>query len=186
MLLGFDINHWKHPVPIETMIDEWGAKYLIGKVTEGTYYPQVYIDMYLNWKARTEAKNIPFGSFHYWRVTRDAEAQADYYREKSGITDFPPIIDVEKYFNIGFYSRYTNARKLRKLVERVKINFGVLRPIIYTSASHWLELTGNADFTDCDLWVANYGRVVPAIPVPWKEWEMWQYTKAYANRYDAN
>lgn len=186
MLIGFDVNHWKHPVPIEKMIDEWGAKYIIGKVTDGIYYPQKYIDMYLDWKKRTQDTGIPFGSFHYWRVTKDAEAQADYYREKSGINDFPPIIDVEKYFNLGHYSRYTNAKKLRKCVERIKINFEVKRPLIYTSASHWLELTGNADFTDCDVWVANYGRVTPAMPKPWTVYKMWQYTDRYKLRYDAN
>ena len=186
MLIGFDINHWKDPVPVEKLIDEYKAKYIIGKVTDGVYYPKRYIDMYLDWKARTEAKNIPFGSFHYWRVTKDAHAQADYYREKSGITNFPPIIDVEKYFNIGYYSRYINAKRLRKVIERVKINFEVKRPLIYTSASHWLELTGNANFTDCDLWIANYGRVTPAIAKPWKVWKLWQYTDRYALRYDAN
>ena len=186
MLLGFDVNHWKHPVPIERMIDEWGGKYIIGKVTEGISYPLRYIQMYNDWKKRTEAKDIPFGSFHYWRVGVGAEAQADYYREKSGITDFPPIIDVEKYFNLGIYSRYTNAKKLRKCIERIKTNFDVTRPIIYTSASHWLELTGNADFTDCDLWIANYGRVVPAIAKPWTKYKVWQYTDRYQLRYDAN
>ena len=186
MLIGFDINHWKHPVPIEKMIDEWGAKYIIGKVTDGTYYPQKYLDMYYDWKERTEAKDVPFGSFHYWRVTKDAHAQADYYREKSGITNFPPIIDVEKYFNIGYYSRYTNAKRLRKVIERTKTNFNISRPLIYTSASHWLELTGNADFTDCDVWVANYGRITPAIPKPWTKYKMWQYTDRYQLRYDAN
>jgi GH25 family lysozyme M1 (1,4-beta-N-acetylmuramidase) len=186
MLIGFDVNHWKHPVPIEKLIDEYGAKYIIGKVTDGVRYPQVYIDMYLDWKARTEAKKVPFGSFHYWRVTKDAHQQADYYREESGITNFPPIIDVEKKFNKGFYSRYVNAHRLRVCIERVKINFEVKRPLIYTSASHWLELTGNADFTDCDVWVANYGVVIPKIPKPWKVYKLWQYTDRYARRYDAN
>ena len=186
MLRGFDINHWKHPVPVEKLIDEYGGKYIIGKVTDGTYYPQRYIDMYLDWKKRTEAKNVPFGSFHYWRVTKDAEAQADYYREKSGITNFPPIIDVEKYFNLGHFSRYINSKRLRKCVERIKVNFDVTRPLIYTSASHWLELLSDADFTDCDLWVANYGRITPAIPKPWLVYKVWQYTDRYAKRYDAN
>jgi GH25 family lysozyme M1 (1,4-beta-N-acetylmuramidase) len=186
MLIGFDVNHRKHPVPIETLIDEYGGKYIIGKVTDGVRYKQEYIDMYYDWKERTQAKGVPFGSFHYWRVTQSAEGQADYYREKSGITDFPPIIDVEKYFNIGYYSRYINSVKLRKCVEQVKVNFNVKRPMIYTSASHWLELTGNADFTDCDLWVANYGRVTPAIPKPWTTYKIWQYTDRYAKRYDAN
>ena len=186
MLLGFDINHWKDPVPVEKLIDEYKAKYIIGKVTDGIYYPKRYIDMYLDWKARTEAKNIPFGSFHYWRVTKDAVQQADYYREKSGITNFPPIVDVEKYYNFGYYSKYVNAKHLRKVIERVKTNFNVSRPLIYTSASHWLELTGNADFTDCDVWVANYGRVTPAIPKPWTVYKLWQYTDKYQKRYDAN
>ena len=186
MLIGFDVNHWKHPVPIETIIDEYGAKFIIGKVTDGVKYPQAYIDMYNDWKARTEAKNVPFGSFHYWRVTKNAEAQADYYRQESGITNFPPIIDVEKYFNIGYYSRYANAKHLRKVIERVKTNFNVERPMIYTSASHWLELTGNADFTDCDLWVANYQVITPKIPKPWTDYVIWQYTDRYAKRYDAN
>jgi lysozyme len=186
MLIGFDVNHWKHPVPIETLIDEYGGKYIIGKVTEGTRYPEKYIQMYYDWKERTQAKGIPYGSFHYWRVTSNPEAQADYYREKSGITDFPPIIDVEKYFNIGHYSRYVNSVKLRACIEQVKKNFNVKRPMIYTSASHWLELTGNADFTDCDLWVANYQVVTPKMPKPWTEYVMWQYTDRYAKRYDAN
>ena len=186
MLIGFDVNHWKHPVPIEKLIDEYGAKYIIGKVTDGIYYADAYIQMYNDWKERTEAKKIPFGSFHYWRVTKDAKAQADFYREKSGITNFPPIIDVEKYFNFGYYSRYINAKKLRACVERIKVNFDVTRPMIYTSASHWLELTGNADFTDCDLWVANYGVVSPKIPKPWTIYKVWQYTDRYQNRYDAN
>lgn len=186
--LGFDINHWKHPVPIKRLVEE-GAKYIIGKVTDGTYYSQKYIDMYQGWKIDTKALGIPFGSFHYWRVTKDANRQADYYRAKSGLTDFPPILDVEKYFNLDFYSRYENARRLRKCVERIKVNFEVERPLIYTSYWHWLELTGNADFTDCDLWVANYGRIVPLIPKPWTRWVLWQYTKSYkldGKHYDAN
>jgi len=186
MLFGFDVNHWKHPVPIETMIDEWGAEFIIGKVTDGVSYPEAYIQMYLDWKKRTEAKGKPFGSFHYWRVTKDAHAQADYYREKSGETDFPPIYDVEKYYNAGYYSRYVNAQRLRKSIERTKINFGVKRPIIYTSYYHWLELTGNADFTDCDLWIANYGVVSPKIAKVWTEYKFWQFTDKAQGKYDGN
>lgn len=186
MLLGHDVNHWKSPVPVEDLFNKYGAYYLIGKATEGVSYPDAYIAMYNDWKARTKALDKPFGSFHYWRVTKNAQAQADYYREVAGITDFPPIIDVEKTNNAGYYSRYIAAQHLRKVVERVKINFGVLRPMIYTSYSHWLELVGNADFTDCDLWVANYGVVVPKLPQPWTEFKIWQYTDRFAGRYDAN
>ena len=189
MLLGFDVNHWKYPVPIEKLIKQEGAKHIIGKVTDGIYYPDKYIQMYLDWKARTKALNVPFGSFHYWRVTKDAHQQADYYREKSGICDFPPIYDVEKYFNLGYYSRYENAKRLRKSIERTKVNFGVSRILIYTSYYHWLELTGNADFTDCDVWVANYGVVIPRLPKPWTEAKMWQYTARYkldGKHYDAS
>ena len=190
MLLGFDVNRYRYPTPL-TKLTAVGGKFVIAKVTDGTYYRPDFIAMYDDWKAQAKELDLPFGSFHYWRVTRGAEAQADYYREKSGITDFPPIIDVEKYFNLGVYSRYTNAKKLRKCVERIKINFGVERPLIYTSYWHWLELTGNADFTDCDVWVANYGVVVPKIPKPWTKYKVWQYTKNYrlagfTRGYDAN
>lgn len=44
-LLGFDINHWKHPVPIQTLVEEHGAKYIIGKVTDGVYYKPDYITL---------------------------------------------------------------------------------------------------------------------------------------------
>ena len=50
-------------------------------------------------------------------------------------------------------------------------------PGIYTAKGYW-DQYGNKEayWKDKIFWVANYGVTSPAVPAPWTDWTLWQYT----------
>ena len=179
--LGLDLNRYRVGVPIKTAKQQ-GVRFLIGKATEGTSWLDPSYKPY-----QIEAKNkfLPFGGYMYWRVVYDAVKQAKWYVDNLGDTEFPPIVDVERINNVKYgtnvplRSRQTNINHLTIVLNEIERLTG-REPMIYTNAYSWSILTGNSGIiNEREAWVANYGRLIPYLPIPLKEWVLWQFTSSY-------
>lgn len=179
-VLGVDLNDYRKGVPLKTFKQQ-GGRFVINKATEGTSLVHETLEIY---RAEAASKNLPFGAYIYWRFIYDAAEQAEYYCEKLGKVQLPPIVDVERYFNRNsngspIVSVQANKNHLKVVLDTIenKLNF---KPMIYTNWATWNEQFGNWDLIkDYDLWVANYGRPSPWLPEPAENWVLWQFTNAY-------
>lgn len=180
-VLGLDLSHHRAGVPIR-IAKKQGVRFIISKCTEGT----THLDStYEDYKLETKNKYLPFGSFMYWRVIYDAVGQAEWYAKKIGKTDFPPIVDVERYLN-RVYGTNTPLRPISTNRNHLRIVLNVIeektgrKPMIYTNFASWRCLMGDAEFiNEYECWVASWGRYPPYLPVPLKKWRIQQFTNVY-------
>ena len=180
-VLGIDLNHYRKNVPLKTAKQQ-GVRFLLGKCTEGT---SMVDETYHPYKLEAANKFLPFGGYMYWRVGFDAVKQAKHYVDTLGDTEFPPIVDVERINNVKYgtniplYSHQVMVNHLRIVLNEIERLTG-RRPMIYTNAYSWSVLTGNNPMiNEYEAWVANYGRLVPYLPIPLKIWRVWQWTSTY-------
>lgn len=178
-----DASHWRWPTPLN-LPKKQGEQGWITKATEGTTWIDDYYD---DWQIEADERNIPFGSFHYWRAAYDAQVQAKHYFDIAtayGRPLFPPIIDVEKYNNTGVRTLNAASAHLHAHVLETEFLWGE-KPWIYTSYYVVKDLLGNPSWLgDYPLFVASYRETAPAIPVPWQgkpkpEYELWQHSKTW-------
>jgi lysozyme len=173
MLLITDTNHWR-PANFQELRN-YGVEANIVKATEGidfldsTFFPSV--------NEMTKIDML-WGAYHYFRHQYDSIKQAQHFYSAAKYTQLPPIIDVEKYNNLGL-SKQLFTEKLREMILETQNLFG-RRPWIYTGYYAWLELTTNTlFFKDYPLWLARYMQYPPSMiqtPYPWDKYILWQYT----------
>lgn len=100
---------------------------------------------------------------------------------------FPPIVDVERIFNVKYGTKSTpivsiqaNRNHLKIVLDTIEEKTGLV-PIIYTNFATWRALFQDWDIWDeYELWVANWrlGHS-PYLPFPQKRWLIHQFTAAY-------
>ena len=173
---GLDVSHWQANV-------DWAAHAAAGrlfawiKASEGTTFVD---NKYFIHTADAKSEGFYVGPYHYFRVQYNGAAQAQHLHSVVGSNprDIPPVIDVERYNNLG-YSQAVFAARLRNCLLETEALFGV-RPVIYTSRSMWHQLVGSAVWaSQYSLWVAHYTTaLIPLVPDDWssKGWTAWQYT----------
>jgi lysozyme len=86
-----------------------------------------------------------------------------------GDGDIRPVLDVEKT-KVG---KAATHEYVHSFVEAMR-DHGYA-PIIYTGAWFYNPQVGDDGF-GCPLWIAAYQDHEPALPRPWREYVMWQYT----------
>lgn len=183
-VLGLDLNDYRKGVPLRTAKRQ-GVRFVINKATEGTSLIHETLEDY---RAQSADLGLPFGAYMYWRFAFDAVGQAEFYCNVLGEVQFRPIVDVERINNRRtgggpIASVQANINHLRIVLNTVYEKTGV-KPMIYTNWATWNELFGNTDIfvkEGFELWVANYGRSEPWLPVPWQpdNWVLWQWTSSY-------
>lgn len=186
-VLGLDLNDYRSGVDLR-QAKRQGVRYVINKATEGVADGAHWIhDTLEEYRQKASDVLLPFGAYLYWRFAFDAVKQAELYLEHLGEVQFPPIVDVERINNRRegggpLVSVQANVNHLRIVLDTIEEKTG-LKPIIYTNWATWNEIFGNSTaFSDYKLWVANYGRSTPWLPVPWQpeNWLIWQWTSSYA------
>ena len=180
-VLGVDLNHYRPNVPLKQAKIQ-GVRFIIGKASEGLSWVD---ETYEPYKLESKNKNLPFGGYGYWRVIYDAAGQAAHLVKTLGETELPPIVDVERINNV-VYGTNTPLRPQSYMVNHLRIVLNEVerlsdrKPIIYTNYNSWNILTGNHPMiNEYEVWVANYGRLVPYLPIPLKLWRLWQFTSTY-------
>ena len=179
--LGVDLNRYRVDVPLKT-VKQQGGRFVIGKATEGTNWLD---PSYKPYQMEAKNKDLPFGGYMYWRVIYDAVKQAKWYVDNLGDTEFPPIVDVERINNVK-YGTNIPLRTHQQNINHLSIVLNEIErltdrePMIYTNAYSWSVLTGNHPLIlEYEAWVANYGRLLPYLPIPLKQWVLWQFTSTY-------
>lgn len=186
--LGLDLSHWSGEVDFQVSV-EAGIKFVFIKCTDGVDFHDPNYFYYLD---NAGAVSLPRGSYHYYRADEDPEVQARWFSDHADLCEFPPIVDVEV--------PGVDADTLRHFLETVHGLRGV-KPIIYTSLNKWRNVTPRGEdgripwASAYDLWIANYGVDLPAVPKDWYgEWSFWQFTDSapgsdygvYGNTADLN
>ena len=182
-VLGIDVNRYRVGVPLKQAKIQ-GVRFVIGKCSEGLSH----VDFtYEDYKLESKNKSLPFGGYMYWRVVYDAAKQAKHFVDTLGETEFPPIVDVERYNNV-YYGTNRPLRSIGANVNHLRIVLNEIerltdrKPMIYTNFGSWQTLTGSHSMVnEYEAWVASWGqnRIAPYMPVPLKEWKVWQWTNIY-------
>jgi lysozyme len=179
MILGTDISHWEDnpETPKEIDFNQMkmaGANFCIFKSTQGkTHVDRVF---QISW---ADCKGImPRGVFHWIDWTCPGLDQAKHFVDvvygKGDDPEITPVIDFEDRNNVPARSvanghLWNWLQYVEKTTNRV--------PMIYTSPAYWAEFgNNNVAWRKYRLWIANYGVLKPAIPAPWIDYAIWQYT----------
>lgn len=168
-LPGVDISHHQGAVNWQTMATSQ-AKYLFIRATYGTTLDTRFYD---NWD-NAKVNNIPRGAYHYYRNNFGGIEQAQAFTSALGGDwgELPCVVDCEDTQGT------VNATEMLLCLQEIERISG-RKPIIYTGAWWWNPRIGNVAWAkDYDLWVANYGVTVPALPLGWFTWKFWQYSSS--------
>lgn len=174
-ITGIDVSHFQEKVNWEE-IKSAGIDFAYYKATQGS--KEVDPEYHIN---REGARNsgIYHGAYHFYVAADDAAAQAKHFIQQvfpwSSNTHLPPVLDVEQ-------GSVTNATKPDKFAQDVLLwlteveKATGVKPIIYTNKPFGDEFLNHPDFSNYQLWVAEYGVKEPRLPKMWskKGWLMWQ------------
>jgi GH25 family lysozyme M1 (1,4-beta-N-acetylmuramidase) len=122
----------------------------------------------------------------YWKFSVDAVRQTNYYLDNIGEVQFPPIVDVEREYNVRpgtnqpIVSVLANRNHLGTVLSLIEEKTGI-KPMIYTNYASWLYLFGNWDqILNYPLWVANWRTAgEPYLPKPAVKYDLHQWTRLY-------
>jgi GH25 family lysozyme M1 (1,4-beta-N-acetylmuramidase) len=168
-----------------------GFSFAFAKSTEGSNF--VASSFSKHWKG-IQTAGLVRGTYHFFRPTTDARAQADLFlsvlEQNGGLetTDLPPVLDLEHFpssvrFQWESLSLDARVRAVRTWVDRVESQTK-RKVMFYTSFGFWSSfMPGIQDFVDQPLWIANFTeRETPFIPDEWeqagKTWTFWQFTES--------
>ena len=123
-----------------------------------------------NWK-EIKNTNILRGAYHYYRPNENSIEQANNFIKTVKLSkgDLPPVLDIEKISSI---QSLKNLKKgLKKWLNKVEKHYGV-KPIIYSGSSYFTDYL-KTEFSNYNLWIANYNRT--KVPIK-HDWKIWQYS----------
>lgn len=127
-----------------------------------------------NW-AGAKAVGVERGAYHFFQGNKDGKAQAAYFVSKVGadLGELAPGVDVEA--GAAGVTRAIFTQRLRDCLLEMERLTG-RRPVIYTSAGKWAELTTQPGWvSNFPLWLAAPGLPEPPLPMHATTWWLFQY-----------
>jgi hypothetical protein len=106
---------------------------------------------------------------------RPADSQIERFFDvlDSQSSDLPLVLDVELSREMSREGITACIGECADLVEQKDGR----KPIIYTARWFWdTNVLDSSDWSEYDLWVANYGVDRPTLPAGWDQWTVWQYS----------
>ena len=151
----------------DTEANKRPVDFIIAKATEGV---TIQDKQYAVNKAGAKEKKIPFGAYHYFSVTSDANQQANNFIRTAKLQagDIVPILDVEYQGKLTTKELRTRVLTWLKTVEK---KYG-RKPIIYTYANFYEDVFMTKEFSDYHFWLAHY-----KVSKPQNECSFWQFTE---------
>lgn len=172
-LRGIDVSKWQGEIDWDAVKAD-GIEFAFIRVSDGAARPDPAFAR--NW-AEAGRVGIARGAYQYFRPLEDPEQQADLLLAAigpPGPRDLPPVIDIEVADGV---EPREMARRMGRWAARVTKAIGT-RPLIYTSAIHWVELlAGSRLFRRHALWVAHYDVDCPSTPTAWRRWTIHQVSQ---------
>jgi GH25 family lysozyme M1 (1,4-beta-N-acetylmuramidase) len=130
---------------------------------------------YTNWKGAKDV-GLLVSVYHVVKPYQSADSQIYHLFDVLGDRkpDMPIALDVERKDHCSREVITACVRDCLRMVEQRDSR----RPIIYTAGWFWNpNVLPSSDWSDYDLWVANYGVSTPTLPSGWNEWRFWQYSE---------
>lgn len=172
---GVDVSHYQPNIDWATVHKTQNFAY--SKATEGTKY-----------KDNTFAKNyqgmksagMKRGAYHFFRASKDAVAQADFFAATilaqgfDAGSDLAPMLDVEVTDGVSPAEVVSGVRAFLGAAQK---KLGVTL-VLYTGPSFWTSTLGNPDLSSNPLWIAHYTKAAkPKIPSHWSSYSIWQFSE---------
>lgn len=139
------------------------------KATEGV--SMVDKDFKRNWQDAGRS-GLGRGAYHFFRSSKDGEAQARLFIKTVGdlrFKDLPPVLDIETIHRGGSMKKL-NEEAL-KWLETIEGHYGK-KPIVYTGSSFARDWLSKRITDNYPVWIAHYEKDRPDFD----GWTFWQFT----------
>lgn len=139
------------------------------KATEGV--SMVDKDFKRNWQDAGRS-GLRRGAYHFFRSSKDGEAQARLFIKTVGdlrFKDLPPVLDIETIHRGGSIKKL-NEEAL-KWLETIEGHYG-RKPIVYTGSSFARDWLSKRITDNYPVWIAHYEKDRPDFD----GWTFWQFT----------
>ena len=139
------------------------------KATEGV--SMVDKDFKRNWQDAGRS-GLRRGAYHFFRSSKDGEAQARLFIKTVGdlrFKDLPPVLDIETIHRGGSMKKL-NEEAL-KWLETIEGHYG-RKPIVYTGSSFARDWLSKRITDNYPVWIAHYEKDRPDFD----GWTFWQFT----------
>ena len=139
------------------------------KATEGV--SMVDKDFKRNWQDAGRS-DLRRGAYHFFRSSKDGEAQARLFIKTVGdlrFKDLPPVLDIETIHRGGSMKKL-NEEAL-KWLETIEGHYGK-KPIVYTGSSFARDWLSKRITDNYPVWIAHYEKDRPDFD----GWIFWQFT----------
>lgn len=175
----FDISFWQDDDYTQYKVDFVAMKYnggdgVILRAGQNTWNDPDFEDYARN----ADKINFPWGAYWFYDSRSNPIFQADKFCDLVQSVGTPKLglwgDYEEKYGGV-----YGGERNYLTFLERIRQRFPNTLVGVYTGPSYWIEHTTQdfrPSFKDYPLWIANYDVSSPAIPSPWTQYVLWQYT----------
>lgn len=169
---GIDVSRWQGEINWKSVATA-GDRFAVIRASVGDQYtdPRFLI----NWNGAKDA-GLLVSAYHVLKPTLSAESQMNHLRNTLGDrkSDLPLVLDIELHDGLAPADVTACIRECLKMVRRIDER----KPIIYTAKWFWNNyVLPSSEWSQYDLWVANYDVSAPALPVGWNEWKFWQYSQ---------
>lgn len=167
-VFGADTSLWSLEVDFETYRAA-GASFVIVKALQGTTQDPYFTRNY----SRARAAGVPVSSYQWLLSEAEAPIRDQVHAYADLLRDFPhdlvPWVDYEG--EVG----------ARDLIRYIDLFLQVTGRVLGVYSSH-ARLNDAAPplperFSDLKLWIAKYSTGFPAVPRPFKRWDLWQFTE---------
>jgi lysozyme len=180
-IYGIDISHHQNNEIDVVIKNSDSLDFIICKATEG----MTYIDPKFtrNWRMIKDHGFIR-GAYHFYITKDDPITQAKFFLktiDNIDSMDIPPIVDFEE----GGINESQSVEKVQSalllFLNHIETQSN-RKPIIYTDLNVGNRYLNHSNFSDYNLWIANYSQAKkPNLPKAWaqKGWTIWQKSETY-------
>ena len=169
---GVDVSHYQGNIDWKKVKDS-GITFAYIKASQGNHIVDPKFSVNL---LETKKVNVFRGAYHFFEPGQNAQSQAQLFikiiNSHGGCKgSLPPALDIEV---IGTASKEQLKIGIAEWLQIVEFGTGC-KPIIYTNSAFWNQYFTNDEFSDYELWLAEYGKKA-ILPKEWKKETLWQFT----------
>jgi len=171
-ILGLDVSHFQGKANW-SQIEKDGIHFTYAKATQG----QGYTDPMFQTNLHTmRASKLYAGAYHFYVSDDDPVKQAHNFLKslpELKTWDMAPMLNLEQGGWIVGTDIATFQANVKIWLKIIEDELG-MKPIIYTNNPFAKAYLQGDDFSQYDLWLAEYGVQTPSVPKPWRSWKIWQ------------
>lgn len=170
---GIDVSRYQQSISWkqvkEMSVRDVRLHFAFIKATEGNNLVDPFFKR--NWNKSKEAGMVR-GAYHFFNPRKDGKSQAKSFMNAVKIEsgDLPPVLDIEKGWNVP---KAKIQQEVKAWLDAVEAAYGV-KPILYTYVTFYEKYLKGA-FDDYPLWIAHYYQA--GSPRIGRAWQFWQHSE---------